>query len=404
MKKLSISIVLTCCSYYVFAQGAVVVTSAPTLEFMQYENKIETASNFAEELVQLKKMIEEARRQVAKMDSAKRGIEKTYQLQEDVRKETMNAYNAVKDMNINNIAHVTEGYLGFSINPKDHLPNMPGIEGYSDFRQSLDYDPAKHIQPNTRELDKFLSSLTLNYNDSTVKVAMNDPSYNYLTRLQEIQNLTSTYHGYVNHARLHRTASVTLQRHKAALNTFMAMADSTNSTADMIALNAQIQAMADKIDADNREIDAITEELMQGAVRAANIQDIAVRKQKDLVTITSAIATQYNVNRNFSLRRLAKARKSAETAVMKKTKEALDKKSTAMHPLTQKKEVHTADANLFARSIATVDFYSRKFAQYHNVINEHTHTQRQPQKAETKTIKIDTFVIDCSKHTMRLKN
>jgi hypothetical protein len=377
-KALCISVALLPCAHKAGAQGAVVVTSAPTLEFMGYESKIESAQSFAEQLVHLKQMIEEARRQVAKMDSAKRGIEKTYQLQENIRKDVVSSYNAVRSMNIHNLAHITEGYLGFSINPKDHLPNMPGMEGYSDFRRSLEYDPADNIAPNTRQLDNFLSSLTLDYSDSLVQLAMNDPNYSYLLELQKIQNLTSAYHGYTTHTRLHRLATVTLPRHKAALETYKSMADSAKTSAEIIAANVQMQAAANQIDEDLREIDALTEELIGEAAYAAQVRDIARRRQGELIALVSGIATSYSVNRNqHSLRRMAAARKPRDSEALKKTREAIDRKPTGALAPARSQSRRMAGANPLGQAIAAMQAYANGW--------------RRP-KAEV--AKVDTFIFD----------
>ena len=331
MTKIAISAALAANAGAAFAQLAAIV-EAPTLEYLAVESKIETATNFAEQLVQLKKMIEEARRQAAKLDSAKRGIEKTYQLQENIRKDAERAYDAVRELNVHNIAHVTEGYLGFSVNPADYMPKMQGLEGYTEFRRSLNYDPVMNIAPNTKYLDDWLMSLTLNPTDSNVKIAMTSPEYNYIEQLQKIQNLTSTYHGQVSRTKLERLATVTLPRHKNALTAYMNMADSVKSTADIIALNTQIQNMADQIERDNAEIDAITEELVKDAARAAMVQDAAVKKQRDLIAITTAITMGYSGNKGkISLRRLAKARHSSDEAQVQRAKELMGKIGTFLH-------------------------------------------------------------------------
>ena len=287
-----------------YSLPAQMVVTNPTQDFILLESKIETASSWVQQLDGLRQTIEVARQQAAKLDSTKRAMEKTYQLQEDVRRDASNAYNAVKKMSWDNLAHVGQSYLGFSINPKDYLPDMPGLEGYSEFRQAVDYNPGRNIAGNTAAIDRFLSSVVLT--DSSAII--DNPTYSYFRRLDQINNLAGAYGSFY----LYRTKAahdqriIEIARMQSLIDLYNSMRDSVKSVAEIIALNNAILVEYERINALREKAKAEAQELVDAAARVANIQDIVAEKTTDIVIITAAISTHYNLNKNFSLRKLAK--------------------------------------------------------------------------------------------------
>jgi hypothetical protein len=316
--KLTISAALTACSVAASAQA---VVSVPTLEYLTLESKIETASNWLEQLRGLQQTIQLAREQASKLDSAKRAMEKTYQLQDQVRKDAVSNYNAVKKMNEDNLLHIMENYLGFSINPSDYLPEMPGMEGYTEFKNSVNYDPNKNIDPSTRKIDKFLSSVAL----TSEKLSIDNPVQDYFKQLDQINNLAGAYghfYFYRRKSEAELLSAITLPRQQSLLSYLLSLQDSVQSIPDLIALRLAIEEVEKKQAQSKEELAALEQELVDAAVRVANIQDIATRKQNDIITMYAATSCHYNLNKSFSLRKLAEssANKAKEKALMQKIK------------------------------------------------------------------------------------
>ena len=287
-----------------YSVPAQLVVTNPTQDFILMESKIETASSWLQQLEGLQRTIEYARQQANKLDSTKRAMEKAYQLQEKVRKDADNAYNAVKNMSADNLAHITENYLGFSVNPKDYLPDMPGLEGYSEFRQALNYDPGRNIAGNTAAIDRFLSSLVLT--DSTA--AIDNPTYSYFQRLDQINNLAGAYGSFYLYRQkaAHDQRLIDIDKGQSMIDFFRSMLDSVNNPADMIAIWNAILAEEARINAEREKARAEAQELIDAAARVANIQHIVEEIQTDVAIITISILTHYNLNKGFSLRQLAK--------------------------------------------------------------------------------------------------
>jgi len=308
-----------------YSTSAQMVVSNPTQDFILIESKIETASNWLQQLKGLQETIEQARKQAAKLDSTKRAMEKAYNLQEEVRKDVVKSYNAVKKMNVDNLAHIAESYLGFSINPKDYLPDMPGLEGYSEFRSAVDYDPKRRIAAGTSGIDRFLSSMVLT--DSTFSI--DNPVDSYFRKLDQINNLAGAYGSFY----LYRKKGAAEQRayslaQLAALKeTLLRMLDSVNNPTDMILLRSEIARLdkqtAEEIEKANEE----AQEMLDMGVRVIEIQEIAAEKQKDIIVLTAAITTHYNLNKGFSLRKLAKNsnNKAAYEKVRQQSRQDMEK-------------------------------------------------------------------------------
>ncbi|MDR1226553.1 MAG: hypothetical protein LBK47_06605 [Prevotellaceae bacterium] len=309
-----------------YSSPAQMVVTNPTQDIILLESKIETASSWLQQLDGLMQTIQLARAQAAKLDSSKRAVEKAYQLQEEVRRDAVNKYNAVKNMSVDNLAHVTESYLGFSINPADYLPDMPGLEGYTEFQKAISYDARSNINDNTASIDRFLSGLVLT--DSSAII--DNPTYDYFRKLNQINNLAGAYGSfklYREKAALDRRLTIDIPKSQASIDFLKSLLDSVDNPADLIALWNAILAEEARLKAEREKALELAEEQLNAAARVTIIQDIAEEKQKDIVVMTAAIMTHYNLNKNFSLRKLAaSAANKAKTAeVKRKAKEDMSK-------------------------------------------------------------------------------
>jgi hypothetical protein len=304
--------------------GAQMVVTNPTQDFILVESKIETASNWMQQINGLTQTIDLARKHANKLDSTKRAVEKAYQLQDDVRKDATNAYNAVKDLSVDNLAHITENYLGFSINPEDYLPNMPGLDGYSEFRKSLDYDAGQNIASNTAAIDRFLSSVVL----TETTASIDNPTYDYFRRLDQINNLAGAYGSFY----LYRKKSdydqrlIDMAKSESMLEFFRSSLEEVKNPADLVAIWNALLAEEARVKAEREKAKQEAQDLLDAGVRVANIQEIVKEKQKDIIILTAAITTHYNQNKNFSLRKLANSstNKTAYNKVRQKNKDDLD--------------------------------------------------------------------------------
>jgi thioesterase domain-containing protein len=313
-----VSTIFTAYSFTAFAQ---MVVTNPSQDYILLESKIEAASNWLKQLNGLQQTIQLAREQAGKLDSAKRAVEKGYELQEKVRTDAENNYNAVKQMNEHNLAEIMQSYLGFSINPSDYLPEMTGMDGYTEFKNSVDYNPSKNVAPSTRKIDRFLSSVALT--DSLLSI--DNPVEEYFLQLDRINKLAGaygTFYFYRRRSEAELLNSITLPRQQSLLEYLLTLQDSVQSIPDLIALRLAIEAAQEKQNQDKEKLAALEQELLDAAVRVANIRNIAIRKQNDLITMYAATSCHYNLNKNFSLRKLAEnsSNKAKEKALKQKIK------------------------------------------------------------------------------------
>jgi hypothetical protein len=198
---------------------------------------------------------------------------------------------------------------------------MPGLDGYAEFKNSVDYSPSKRIAPSTRKIDKFLSSVALT--DTTLSI--DNALQEYFLQLDQINNLAGAYgtlHLYRRKSEAEVLSAITLPRQQSLLDYLLSLQDSVQSIPDLIALRLAIEAAEEKQAQSKEKLTALNQELVDAAVRVANIQNIAKRKQGDIITIFAATSCHYNLNKNFSLRKLAEssANKASEKALKGKIK------------------------------------------------------------------------------------
>jgi hypothetical protein len=315
--RLIASAIPTVCS---IAASAQMVVTNPTQDYILLESKIEAASNWVKQLEGLQKTIQFAREQANKLDSTKRAIEKGYEFQERVRKETESSYNAVKKMNEDNLAHILQSYLGFSINPSDYLPDMPGVDGYAEFKNSISYDPSARVDMDTHKFDRFLSSIAIT--DSLLSI--DNPVQDYFIQLDKINKLAGAYgslHLYRRKAKEEVTNN-TLTREQSTLEYLESLQDSVKSELALIMLRMAIENMREKINQNKEKNINSKQEQVNAAVRSSNIRNIAMRKQHDLITMYAATSCHYNLNKKFSLRKLAESttHKAKEKALREQIK------------------------------------------------------------------------------------
>jgi hypothetical protein len=295
---------------------------------MTMETKIETAASWMEQLDGLRKTIQLAREQAAKLDSSKRAVEKAYQLQEKIRKDAESNYEAVQKMSKANLAHIVESYLGFSINPASYLPDLPDLEGYSEFRKSAYYDPQSEVNPSTAHIDRFLSSVTM---IDSLTLMSDNPAQNYYRRLYEINGLAGAYgnlsmaHKKSYFDRLYLKVIPRLQQELLDAGLLL---DSTRNPSDIVALTSHISRVRSELEAALNVRDLYISEQVDDAVRAANVKRIVARKQQDILTLLAVALAGYSHNKGFSLRKLAAARKAEEKKVWQEVRESLSRRQT----------------------------------------------------------------------------
>jgi hypothetical protein len=347
--KIVLMAAATACGLSAAAQVTPPVVSAPALEYLTLETKIEAASSWMEQLEGLRKTIQLAREQAAKLDSSKRAVEKAYQLQEKVRKDAESNYEAVQKMSKANFAHIAQSYLGFSINPASYLPDLPDLEGYSEFRRSAYYDPRSEIAPSTAGIDNFLSSIAM---ADSLSLLMDNPLQDYYRRLYEINSLAGAYgsistaHKKSYYDRLYLKVIPRLQQELADAE---ALLDSTRNPSDVVAIASLTSRVSSELEATINVRDALATELVSDAARTANIKRYTARKQQDILTMLAVALAGYSHNKGFSLRKLAAAQKAEENKARKAVKESLtSKRIGALLPRTTDNVAH-ASVNPFSQ-------------------------------------------------------
>lgn len=377
--KAKIILMAMACSSSVNALAQMVVTD-PTLEYVTLETKIETASSWVEQLEGLRKTIQLAREQAAKLDSSKRAVEKTYQLQEKVRKDAERNYEAVQKMSKANVYNIARNYLGFSINPADYLPDLPGLEGYSEFKKSAYYDPRSDIDPSTAGIDKFLSSVRMTKMDANnAAIGADNPLEDYYRRLYDINSLAGAYGSLNTGQKKHyfdRMYLKIIPRLQQELSHAEDLLDSTQNPGDIVAITSIIARVSSELEAAINIRDKLITEQVNDAVRSANRQRKAYAKQQDIVALLAAALAGYSHNQGFSLRKLAAARKTEENKARKEVKESLNKKSSRTGAILRQKSTGGAahaSVNPFPQIYSTLkDKFStlKKMALKKNVAEE----------------------------------
>jgi hypothetical protein len=377
-------LIATACSLSAAAQTPLPVID-PTLEYITLETKIETASSWLKQLEGLRNTIQLAREQAAKLDSSKRAVEKAYQLQEKVRKDAESNYEAVQKMSKDNLAHIAQSYLGFSINPADYLPDLPDLEGYSEFRKSTYYDPRSDVDPSTVHIDRFLSSVSMiNWTDSAA-IGVDNPLENYYQRLYAINSLAGAY-GSINMGRkkyhFDQIYLKIIPRLQQELADAELLLDSTRNPSDVVALISLTSRVRSELDAALNLKDLYITEQVNDAVRVANVRRFVNRKQQDILTMLAVALAGYSHNKGFSLRKLSATRKAEENKVRKEVKESITSKRTGALLPTQ------------ANTTGAVLADANPFMQIYEAIT--TWANRQSSKKVKVVAERDITVIDCS--------